>query len=128
MSRYIENNLRPPTVRVPTRTLNSAGFQPNIDRPCIVTYCVRIVSTSSITGGQAGLVQLLCDSSSAPTTVVCQGRGGQTGSLSIGLTVTDDTVAILQHMVPAGHYCRIVTQNVTGVPTFTFERQIEEDL
>lgn len=122
------NFLLPPTVRTPSRTLNSAGFQPNANRPCWVTYSVRIVSVSSVTGGQQGLVQLLSDSNATPTTARAQGRGGQTGTLSIGLTVQDDTVAIVKYLVPAGDYVIIKTTNVTGTPTYTFEVQTEEDL
>lgn len=121
------NYLLPPTVRTPTRTLNSTGFQPNTIRTCGLIYSVRVQCNLSLTGGQQGLVQLLSDSSSTPTTVRSQGRNGNTGTLTIGLNTTQDGGAELSYTCPSSDYVIIKTTNLTGTPTFTLEEQTEED-
>jgi hypothetical protein len=82
----------------------------------------------SIAGGQAGLVELRSDINATPTTVRAEGRAGSTGAVLIGVAINDDYTVVLCYMVPAGHYVRIVTTNITGTPTFTLSRQTEEDL
>lgn len=124
----INKTLRLPIVRTPSRTLNSAGFQPNPLRPCLVSYSVRIQSALSVAGGQAGLVQLLSDENSTPTTVRAEVRGSQTGTVSAGLAINDDSGAALEYMVPAGHYVKIIDSGITGSPTFTIAQQTEIDL
>lgn len=117
-----------PIINTPTRTLNSAGFQPNINTACEVIYSVRIQCTLSLAGGQVGTVQLLSDSNSTPTTVICEAKNGNTGTLTIGLNTLQDQIYVLTHIVPAGDYVRLVTTNNTGTPTFTLTQQKEIDL
>jgi len=113
-----------PSRNQPVRSFNTT-FQPSTDKMCFVTYSIRIQTTLTLTSGQAGLVQLLIDSFSPPTTVVAQGRSGTTGTLSLTLTHNDDYTVVLSGWVLPGNYVRINTTNVTGTPTFTLERSTE---
>lgn len=105
-----------------SRSLNSA-FQVNATRWSEVRYSVDISTTVSLTGGAVGRVVLEMATNSGFTTGVqeLQSFGnGNTGTLVIGLVLTQLTTACLSGMVPPGNYVRIRTVNTTGTPTFTY--------
>lgn len=105
-----------------SRTLNSA-FQISTTRDSIVSYAVDIASTISLTSGQNGTVVLeYADNSGISTNVVTVNScaNGNTGSLTIGLNLTQTATATLSGMIPAGKFARIRTVNTTGTPTFTY--------
>lgn len=110
------------------RTLNSAGFQPSATNAVFAVYSIQISCTASLTGGQAGQVQLLSDSNATPTTVRATIANQNTSGLTIGLTVVNNQTATLTYLVPAGHYVKLVSSNTTGTPTYTFVSQTEEVL
>lgn len=105
-----------------SRSLNSA-FQISSTKNSFVNYSVDIATSLSLTTGQVGTVFLeICASSGFASGVQELGRfvNGQTGTLTIGLALTQTATGTLTGYVPAGYYVRIRTANTTGTPTFTY--------
>lgn len=105
-----------------SRSLNSA-YQISAERDTLVNYSVDISTTLSLTGGQTGTVFLeYADNSGMTTNVVevCRFVNGNTGTLTIGLNITQNSTGQLSGVIPAGKYARIRTANTTGTPTFTY--------
>ncbi len=103
----------------PTRSLNSS-FQISTTRDAIVNYSVDISSTLSLTTGQTGTAFLeYADNSGFTTNVVeiCRFVNGNTGTLAVGLGLTQNVTGGLNGVVPANKYVRIRT---TGTATATF--------
>lgn len=106
----------------PSRTLNSA-FQIDANRAAQVSYAVNVSCALSLTAGQSGTVFLEYADDSGFTTNVVQVNSfvnGNTGTLAIGLALTQVATGTLAGMIPAGKYVRLRTANSTGSPTFTF--------
>lgn len=114
-----------PQVTTPTRAFNTP-FRPSTTDTVTVYYSVRVVSSLSLSGGQAGRVELRCDTNNPPTTV--RGprvAGGSTGTLAVGLNIVDMVEGGLTFRVPPGWWVSIVPVNETGTPTFTLTNQTE---
>lgn len=110
------------TFTTPARSLNSA-FQISVLQDVQVSYAVDIAATLSLTTGQTGTVVLeYADNSGMSTNVVTlqSAVNGNTGTLAIGLGLTQTATVTLTGIVPAGKYVRLRTVNTTGTPTFTF--------
>lgn len=111
----------------PSRTLNSA-FQISSARAAQVSYAVEVSCALTLVTGQQGTVYLeYADDSGFTTNVVEVNRfvNGNTGTLAIGLALTQIATGTLAGIIPAGKYVRLRTQNNTGTPTFTFRRSQE---
>lgn len=105
-----------------SRSLNS-GFQISTLRDCMVHYSVDIAATMSLIAGQTGTIFLEIASNSGFSTNLQElGRfvNGNSGTLTIGLNLTQTVSGNLSGFVPAGYYCRIRTDNTSGTPTFTY--------
>lgn len=95
--------------------------QPSTTRDTMVNASVDITSTISLTTGQTGKVTLqYADNTGFSTNVVTvqSATNGNTGSLTIGLNLSQVYTAALSGIVPAGKFYRLVTTNVTGTPTY----------
>lgn len=106
----------------PTRTLNSA-FQISATRDAEVSYSVNISAALSLAGGAVGTIILeYADDVGFTTNVktVQSGVNGNSGTLTIGLGLTQLVTATVTGMVPAGKYVRISTANTSGSPAFTY--------
>jgi hypothetical protein len=104
-----------------TRALNTC-FQISASRDALVTYSVDIATSLSLTTGQQGTVYLRIYSDSGCSTgtqELTRFVNGQTGTLTIGLALTQNVTGTLTGVIPAGSYVQLVTQNNTGTPTFT---------
>lgn len=104
-----------------TRSLNNC-FQVSGTRDAMVSYSVDIATSLSLTTGQQGTVYLRIYSDSGCSTgtqELTRFVNGQTGTLTIGLALTQNVTGTLTGIVPAGAYVQLVTQNNTGTPTFT---------
>jgi hypothetical protein len=120
---YIKNKPASFSQSAVTRSLNSA-FQVSPTRLSEVRYSVDISTTVSLTGGAVGRVILEMATNSAFTTGVqeLQSFGnGNTGTIVVGLVLTQLSTACLSGKVPAGNYVRLRTVNVTGSPTYTYQ-------
>lgn len=105
-----------------SHSLNSA-FQISTTRDCFVSYGVDIAATLSLTGGATGTITLqYADNSGMSTNLVTVNSAinANTGTLTLGLALTQTITAIVSGVIPAGKYVRIVTANTVGTPTFTY--------
>lgn len=110
-----------------TRSLNTA-FQVSATKAAFVSYTVDVGATLSLLAGQTGTVTLEYADDSAFTTnvkTVQSSANGNTGTLTIGLNLTQTTTASLTGIIPKGKWVRISTANTTGTPTFTYRNQQE---
>lgn len=106
----------------PTRSLNTA-FQPSSTRDAHVSYAVDISVSLSLSGGATGTVTLeYADDSGFTTNVVSvnSSTNGTSGTLTLGLGLTQLGTVTVDGIIPAGKYVKLVTANTTGTPTFTF--------
>lgn len=106
-----------------TRSLNTI-FQVNATRDSLVIYSIDISCTSTLLGGQTGIVFLEISPSSTFSTgiqQICEFTNGNNVSLAIAITVTQTNTAVLNGFIPSGYYVRLRTTNVTGTPTFTYQ-------
>lgn len=104
-----------------TRTLNSC-FQVSASRDTFVTYAVDVSTTLSLSGGQTGTVYLRTYTNSSCTTgaqELARFVNGNTGTLTIGLNITQNATGTLTGIAPAGTWLRLDTENTAGAPTFT---------
>lgn len=113
-----------------SRSLNTA-FQISVTRDSAVSYGVDVSATLSLVTGQTGTVALqYADDSGFTTNVVTVNSAvnGNTGTLAIGLGLTQLTTVTVSGIIPAGKYVRLATANTTGTPTFTFRSAQEVQL
>lgn len=104
------------------RTLNTV-FHIAWSSDAYANYSIDIACTLTITGGEEGTVYLEYADNEAFTTNVTEVSrtvNGNTGTLGIGLDITQNSTAQLSGMIPYGKYVKIRTQNNTGTPTFTY--------
>lgn len=104
-----------------TRALNTC-FLVSASRDAAVSYGVDISASLTLTSGELGTVYLETFTDSGCTTgtqEVCRVANGQTGSLAVGATVTQNVTSNLTGVVPAGKYVKLRTENNTGSPVFT---------
>lgn len=106
-----------------SRTLNSA-FQISSTRDAFANYSVDIACVLTLTTGQTGTVFLEIATNASFTTGVQEvGRtvNGNTGSLTLGLNITQNATATIGGYIPAGYYVRLRTANTSGTPVFTYQ-------
>lgn len=117
---YIKNKPAARSQSAVTRSIGSTGFQVSTTRDSEVHYSIEISTTLSLTGGQTGTVFL--EISSDNSTWVEAGRftNGNTGSLTIGLNLTQIQGGQLSAYVPTSYYVRLRSSSVTGSPTFSY--------
>lgn len=111
----------------PSRSLNTA-FQISTTQNVQVSYSVSIACTLSLVTGQSGTVVLeYADDSGFTTNVVTvqSSINANTGTLAIGLNLTQTVSASLTGVIPVGKYVRLRTISNTGSPTFTFSTSQE---
>lgn len=104
-----------------TRALNTC-FQLSASRDAQVSYAVEIAAAISLTSGQAGTVYLRTYSNSSCTTgtqELVRFTNGNTGTLTLGLAVTNTVTGNLAGIIPAGAYVQLVTENNNGSPAFS---------
>lgn len=107
-----------------TRSLNSA-FQVSATQNSSASYSVDITSSLSLSGGTVGTVFLeICATSgfSSGVQTLDQFTNGQTGTLTIGLALSQVGTANLTGFIPAGYYARLRTASSTGTATFTYQK------
>lgn len=108
---------------VPSLSLNGAAVQLSATNDVNLTVSVKIDPSLSLVGGAAGHVDLLCDSSTTPTTAVQTIGGGQTGTVVVGVALNQTGTVPYYWRVRAGDRCRLVTVNDVGTPAYTLVRQ-----
>lgn len=101
------------------RSLNSV-FIPSATRNTLVNYSVDISATLSLAAGQTGTVFLeISADGSTGWTEISRFSNGNTGTLTIGLNITQTATGTLTGTVPAGYSVRLRTAS-SGTPTYTY--------
>lgn len=104
----------------PSLAVNTAR-QASTTRDADVTASVDITTALSLTGGAAGKVTLQYADNNTFTTnlvTVSEGTTSNTGTLTIGLALSQIGTAVVKGIIPANKYYRLLTTNVTGTPTY----------
>lgn len=104
-----------------TRALNTC-FQLSSTRDAQVSYAVEIAASISLTTGQQGTVYLRTYTNSSCTTgtqELMRAVNGNTGTLTLGLALTQTATGNLTGIIPAGTWAQLVTENNSGTPAFT---------
>jgi len=104
-----------------TRSLDTC-FQASATRDVLATYSVDIATSLTLTSGQQGIVYLETFTDSGCTTGVQELTrfvNGQTGTLTVGLSLSQNVTGTLTGVIPAGSYVKLRTENNIGTPTFT---------
>lgn len=100
------------------------GFQASATRDVIANYSVTILSTVSLSGNATGYAVIeICPTNSATAgdwQEVGRTPSGQSGTLVIGLTLTQTGGGQIGCVIPAGYYARIRSVNTAGTPTYTY--------
>jgi hypothetical protein len=73
-------------------------------------------------------VDLVCDATTTPTTIVETVQSESTGTLTVGLNLQSSNTLVLHWRVPAAHRCKLTTTNDTGTPTYSIARQVLQTL
>lgn len=126
---FIKNKPANKSFSYPVRSLNTA-YQPSTSQDTFVSSAVDIACTLTLSGGQTGTVIFeIADDSGFTTNVqtVNSTANGNTGTLTIGLSLTQTATASVCGGVPKSKYYRLRSVNTTGTPTFTM-RSIQEIL
>lgn len=112
----------------PSLALNGSAVQLDADHDTEYVLSVKITTAITISGGAAGHVDLVCDSSATPSAIVETVSGELTGTVVVGVSVTRSTTEVMRYRVPAGHYCKLTTTNDTGTPTYSIVRQVSQTM
>lgn len=104
------------SVSTVTPTLNSSAAQISTTRDALVSYHVDLATTLSLTTGQTGTATLSISIDNITFTEIARFTNGNSGTLAIGLGLTQTVTGALVGYVPAGYYRKIVT---SGTGTFT---------
>lgn len=104
----------------PSLAVNTAR-QASTTRAANVSVSVDITTTVSLSGGTTGKVSFqYADNNIFTTNLVTIGEftSSNTGTLVLGLALSQIGTACLSGIVPAGKYYRMLTTNVTGTATY----------
>jgi len=108
----------------PTLAMNGSAVQLDATHDTEYTASISIGMTLSLSGGQAGHVDFVCDSSSTPTTIVATVGDSNTGTVVVGVSLTRTPIMELHYRAHAGDFCKITSTNDTGTPTYSIIRQV----
>lgn len=93
----------------------------------MVHYSVRITSAITLTTVAAGRVELLVGEGT-PTAVRARCAGGLTGTLVLGVALTNIVECAISYLVPADEEVQLRTVNESGTPTYTITQVTEQEL
>lgn len=112
------------------RSLNNC-FQVSSTRDALVSYSVDISTTSTLLAGQVGTVYLRTytnNTCSTGTQEVARFMNGNTQTLGVSVTMTQNVTGTLTGVIPAGAYVQLVSENNASTPTFTYRSGQEVQL
>jgi len=105
-----------PTMGSASRSLNSA-FQVSTTKDAFVYYTVQISAAMTLGGGQTGTVFLETSPDNSVWTEAGRLTNGNTGTLVIGVAITNNNVFQVSAFVPVSYYVRLRT---TGTATINY--------
>lgn len=100
-----------------TRSLNTS-FQIDMDKDVAVIYTVSISASLTLSGGQTGQVFLEISPDNSTWQTISSAECSITGSLVVGVAITNVSRQPNNGFVPRGYYVRLRTN---GTATFTYQ-------
>lgn len=111
----------PTVISSGARNFNQA-YQISYTRPAKISVSTTVTCALSLAGGQAGNIQLQISANGTSGWItVGQITGSNTGTLTIGLNTSQASGGQMDVDLPVGYYWRIITNNTTGTPAYTFD-------
>lgn len=107
-----------------TLAIDGAAVQLDATHDVDLSVSVKTVGSTTITSGFDVTVTLQCDATATPTTFADVGGGAQTGTIVIGLSLSQTAYSTLRTRVPAAWRCRLVRSATVGSPTTTIVGQV----
>lgn len=105
----------PAAQNIMTRAFTT-GFRPNQQRDCIVGYSIVITTSSTLLAGATGQVLLQSSPDSTTWTTIMSAQSG----LAAGLVNPGTTGSVTVFgLIKARVWCRVITNNVAGSPTYS---------
>lgn len=114
----------------PPRAIGTA-FQPNANRPCAVYYTAELTANLSLTVlSPTSKLQLFCDAANPPTTLCAEVQLspslGVSGLLGATLAIGQKQRFLVNYIVPAGHWVRLVQTNTNGgTAAIVIQREVD---
>lgn len=114
----------------PPRVIGTA-FQPNPSRPCAVYYTAELTANLSLAVlSPTSKLQLFCDASNPPTTLCAEVQLspslGISGLLGATLAIGQKQRFLVNYIVPAGHWVRLVQTNTNGgTAAIVIQREVD---
>lgn len=109
------------TFNYPSRALNSC-FQISSTKDSDFHYKVDVSGSLNLTSGTTGTVTATSYTNSGCSTgsqVVADGASAQSGTLVVGLGITQAASVSIDGMLPGGKWIKLTTANTVGTPTFS---------
>lgn len=113
-----EPEYRPIIVTTRAVTIGTS-YQPSTTRYTGVSVSVQIACSLTLSGGQAGAIALQTSPNNSTWTTAQQVTNANSGTLVVGIAITNTNGADLQTTVPPGYYYRLTSISTTGTPTFS---------
>jgi hypothetical protein len=107
----------------PTLTLNGSAAQFDATHDTIYTGIFSVSGTINLTTGFDGLVNLLCDTNTTPTTVIAGVGAVASGTVILGINMVTGGYYTMTARVAAGHRCRLTTTSAVGTPSYSIVNQ-----
>lgn len=102
----------------------ATGFQVSSSRDAEVNYSIAVSTTVSLSGNATGYVVLEVAPTNSATpsdwVEIARTTSGQSGTLVVGLTLTQLGGGQIGGVIPAGYYVKIRSVNTAGTPTYTY--------
>lgn len=109
---------------IQTVAASGNGFTLSSTQNALVNYSISITTSVSLSGNASGYVVLeICptnSSTAASWLEIGRSPSGQSGTLVVGLTLTQVGGGQIGGAVPAGYYSRLRSVNVSGTPTYAY--------
>lgn len=113
---FAGRSYNPPAAQNISTRAFTTGFRPNQQRDCIVGYTIVISTSSTLVAGQTGQVLLQVSPDNATWTTIMSAQSGLAAGLVNPGTIGSVTIFGL---IKAGQWCRIITNNIAGTPTYS---------
>lgn len=108
-----------PTIYSERTVVASTSYQPSLSRDVKVDVPVSVACALSLSGGTTGQFNFQTSPDNSTWTTKTTFGCANTGSLTIGLNITNTNIGSLNWTVQKGNYYRITTTTSTGAPTYT---------
>lgn len=107
----------------PSLALNGSAVQFDSTHDTNYMAVFSISGSITLTGGFDGVVNLLCDTNTTPTTLLAQVGHFGGGTVVAGVALTSGGYYTMSARVPAGNRCRLTTTSSVGTPSYSIVNQ-----